>query len=140
MASRRKGREAAVRLLYQQEFRDDTPVEAAESFWNAQPEYDETTREFAVGLVAEVLERNEEIDAAIARASDSWQIERIAHLDRCILRLAVAELLQQAETPAQVIVNEAIEIAKIYCDDDGPRFINGVLDRIARERGLFDQA
>jgi N utilization substance protein B len=79
------------------------------------------------------LDRRVEIDALIDRASDNWQLERFARMDLNLLRIGVCELLGPDGLPAEIVVNEAIEVAKKYCDAGSPAFVNGVLDRVARE-------
>jgi len=139
VGARRQGREAALQLLYQIEFSADTTVEAVEEFWRGKVVEDATVRPYAEALVSEVQESKTQLDALIDSAASNWQLGRIARLDLSLLRLAVCELVHHPEIPARVVVNEAVEIARKYCDTDAPAFINGVLDRIARDRGLFEE-
>ena len=140
MGTRRKGREAALQLLYQIELSADSSVDARATYWEGRAEADPAVRDFAEELVSAVLERTAEIDGVIDSAASNWQLGRIARLDLSLLRLAVCELLYLQQVPAEVAVNEAIDIARKYSDAAAPAFINGVLDRVARERGLFGEA
>jgi transcription antitermination factor NusB len=88
---------------------------------------------FALALVNGVCLQREQIESLITRASTHWSLARMARVDRNILRMAVYELLYSKEIPVGVVINEAIEIAKSFASADTPMFVNGVLDRIARE-------
>jgi N utilization substance protein B len=88
---------------------------------------------FAESLVAGVRENQSEIDRAISAASEHWDIGRMGAVDRTILRIGVYELMRSPETPVGAVINEAIETARKYSSDDCGRFVNGILDRIARE-------
>jgi N utilization substance protein B len=87
---------------------------------------------FATALTHGVAANLEKIDPLIAEAAEHWRIERMAVMDRIILRLAVYEFLEQPETPGRVIINEALELARTFSTDDAVRFINGILDGIRR--------
>ena len=93
----------------------------------------EELREFATALTTGVAASLERTDPLIADAAEHWRIERMAVMDRIILRLAVYEFLDQPETPARVIINEALELARTFSTDDAVRFINGILDGIRRK-------
>jgi transcription antitermination factor NusB len=130
---RRKAREVALQFLYQLEqngANDPGPFEA--EFW-ARHLVDEDTRAFASELVHGAKSRQLEIDKRIAESTEHWDINRMAVVDRNILRLAVYELLFEPGVPGKVAINEAIEIAKKFGTSESSRFINGVLDRIHRE-------
>lgn len=79
-----------------------------------------------------VAGRSDEIDAHIREASTNWKLERMAALDRCVLRLGTWELLARPDIPARVTINEAVDIARRYGGEESPAFVNGVLDRVAR--------
>jgi N utilization substance protein B len=119
-------------LLYQVEFSGDASPRAFDDFWRSRSPRQQDERPFAEILVAGVLDRQSEIDALIDAAAENWKLERIAKMDLNLLRIGVYELLGPEPLPAEVVVNEAIEIAKKYCDDGSPSFVNGVLDRVAR--------
>jgi N utilization substance protein B len=130
---RRKARETALQFLYQLDVRerDDPTVQAAE-FWSRHP-VDPEARAFAEQLVLGTKQNQLKIDELIAQWAEHWDLERMSAVDRNILRAAVYELVWHPEVPPRVAINEAIEIAKKFGTQESSRFINGVLDRIARE-------
>ena len=130
---RRKARETALQFLYQLDVGggDDPTSEAAE-FWSRHP-VDLEARTFAEELVVGTKQNQAKIDGLIAQSAEHWDLDRMAAVDRNILRAAVYELLWHPEVPPKVTINEAIEIAKKFGTQESSRFINGVLDRIARE-------
>ena len=159
--SRHAGREAAVQMLYQWEVGKLSMLEVASTYWELRDaqsamrdgrsavrdqqdaETDEAIspiasaggeelREFATMLANGVAARLDKLDPLIAEAAEHWRIERMAVMDRIILRLAVFEFLEQPETPARVIINEALELARTFSTDEAVRFINGILDGIRR--------
>jgi len=133
MTKRRKAREIALQLLYQLDMvGDDDPTARAADFWAHHP-VDERARAFADELVRGARARQAEIDRLITQYAEHWELDRMAVVDRNILRLAVYELLWHAEVPPKVAINEAIEMAKKFGTKDSGRFINGVLDRVNKE-------
>jgi N utilization substance protein B len=130
---RRKAREVALQFLYQLDLNgDDDPIPHDEEFWGRHP-VDDETRAFADARVRGVKGNQAKIDHAISQFAEHWDLERMAVVDRNILRLAVYELLWTAEVPPKVAINEAIEIAKKFGTKESSRFINGLLDRIHKE-------
>jgi N utilization substance protein B len=130
---RRKSREVALQFLYELDLHNETdPAGRAAEFWAGHP-VDAATRTFAEALVGGVAQHRDEVDGIIGRYAEHWDLDRMAVVDRNILRLAVYELLWHAEVPAKVVINEAIEIAKKYGTRESSRFINGVLDRVHKE-------
>jgi N utilization substance protein B len=134
--SRRGAREAAVQMLYQWEVGRDPILEVVQVFWThgpsaAQPIPDDL-RTFANTLANGVADAVETIDPMIVEAAENWRIERMNVLDRLILRLAIYEFLHEPETPAKVIINEALELARTFSTDDSVRFINGILDAVRK--------
>ena len=128
--NRRKARECALQILYQIDVSGHEVAEALSAFWqNFQPEVD--VAEFATALVQGVCERQAEIDKRIQEASHHWKLDRMAKVDRNVLRIAVFEILFRPDIPKKVTLNEAIEIAKRYGTEDSGAFINGVLDHIS---------
>jgi N utilization substance protein B len=130
---RRKARELALQFLYQLEQNgatDPRPFEA--DFWARHP-VDDEARAFADSLVQGAKRQQGDIDKRIAECAEHWDLDRMAVVDRNILRLAVYELLFEPGVPGKVTINEAIEIAKKFGTAESSRFINGVLDRIHRE-------
>jgi N utilization substance protein B len=130
---RRKARETALQFLYQLDVtRIDDPTGLAAEFWSRHP-VDPETRAFAEELVVGAKQNQGKIDALIAQSAEHWDLERMSAVDRNVLRSAVYELLWRPEVPPRVAINEAIEIARKFGTQESSRFINGVLDRIARE-------
>ena len=96
--------------------------------------------EQAIALASGVIARREEVDQLFARAAENWRIERLATIDRNILRMALWEFAVYHETPMKVAINEAVELAKQYGSDSAPRFINGVLGALADHQHEIQQA
>jgi N utilization substance protein B len=134
---RRRGREYVLQFLFQFDFTGKRPDdEAFEDFW-ADKQEDEEVKKFVRDILYGTLDNIEEIDAAIRKAAEHWNIERMAAVDRNILRAATYELLFRKDIPSAVTINEAIEIAKKYSTTESAPFINGILDRISK--GLKDK-
>jgi transcription antitermination protein NusB len=137
--SRHQAREAAVQMLYQWEIGRQSMLEVMQTYWTGGLSEDEPLseplRQFAAVLTNGVAATVEQIDPMIAQAAENWRIERMAVMDRIILRLAVYEFLHQPETPARVIINEALELARTFSTDEAVPFINGILDGIRRTLG-----
>jgi N utilization substance protein B len=133
VGTRRRSRELALQLLYQNELTDASPESMQEGFdeWQSAAE---GVREFADRLLRGTLARLAEIDAELGRQTTHWRLERLAAVDRNILRLAMYELMFEEGTPHAVVIDEAIEIAKKYGAKDSGRFVNGVLDGFVRRR------
>ena len=130
MGQRRQAREAAIQILFMCDFTEQWNFERALFTFN-HFEFQPTIRTYAEALVHGVVDQIEKIDSQITRSSDHWSINRMARVDRAILRLASFELMYLAdEVPKSVAINEAIEIAKRYGSDESPNFVNGVLDRL----------
>jgi N utilization substance protein B len=139
---RRRARECALQILYQWEVGRRDVEGAIETFFDAQwPDTDAapaTMRTFAGDLVRETVSRLPAIDALIADTTERWRPERMAVLDRLVLRMATCELVRGAvaeETPppAAVIINEAIELARTFSSEESVKFINGMLDGIRKK-------
>lgn len=128
MGVRREGRELALKLLYREEITGlaDAVVPDIE-------EADPRSVEFALSLVGGVRAHRDEVDAAISGASEHWDITRMGAVDRTILRIGAYELLHEQATPVGVIINEAVDAARKYSSEDCGKFVNGVLDHIAKE-------
>jgi N utilization substance protein B len=140
MGNRRKARECALQLLYGLEF--NTLQDGAQTrqyladFWGSFPEEssgNDDVRDFAEALVLGVRNHDEGIDKLITKASTNWKLERMALVDRNILRIATLELKHLTDIPSKVTLNEAIEIAKRYGTEDSGSFINGILDKISSQ-------
>jgi transcription antitermination protein NusB len=133
MGPRRKAREYALQMLFQWDITHDSIDQVAATFFQNQPEESDDVVDFARQLVMNTVEHVEEIDDFIRRHAEHWRLDRMATVDRNILRLAVQEFLYDKETPKTVVINEAIEIARRFSAQESPLFINGVLDSIKKE-------
>ena len=111
-SGRRRAREAALQMLYQAEVGRSSAGDAMATYWPLT-----------------------DIDARLATHARNWRVERMAVIDRLVLRLAVYELLASPETPAKVIINEAIELARTFSGDEAVAFVNGVLDAVRKDLG-----
>lgn len=148
MKLRRKAREMAVRVLYrldmlgagkveglvmEEELTPGAGKEADSSKKNARTPAVGKGMAYGETLVRGVLEKRDEIDALIERSSDNWKIDRMPVVDRNILRVAVYELMYNREVPYKAVIDEAVEIAKLYGAEDSGAFVNAVLDRARKE-------
>ncbi|MDD5557687.1 MAG: transcription antitermination factor NusB [bacterium] len=133
MGIRRKAREFALQFMFQIDVAGGSPEADLEAFWTVRAAPVEA-REFARDLVAGAWGRLAEIDALIAACAENWALDRMAVVDRNLLRLAVYEMLFMGRTPPIVVIDEAVDIAKKYSTPDSGAFVNGILDRIRRER------
>ena len=131
MSSRRKGREWALQMLFQQDLNEVTAEDVIELFWKVNPA-DPENRDFAECLFRTTLENRSHIDELIRRHAQHWRLERMAVVDRNILRVAVGEFLY-TETPHVVVIDEAIEIARRFSTAESSQFVNGILDAIREE-------
>jgi N utilization substance protein B len=134
---RHRARQAALQMLYQWEVGRVSMFEVRQTFWSHDLEDDEPLsaelREFATLLADGVAGTVAELDPLITEAAQHWRIERMNVMDRLILRLAIYEFLHQPETPAKVVINEALELARAFSGDESVRFINGILDAIRKK-------
>jgi N utilization substance protein B len=132
---RRRAREAALQILYAWDIGQVQPLTAIDLFFQEhQPDADEALRDRAARLVLGTIAELTAIDAVIEQHSRHWRLERLAVLDRLILRLAIWELRPGSGTPAPVVINEAIELARRFSTDEAARFVNGVLDAVAKHK------
>ncbi|MEP0775027.1 MAG: transcription antitermination factor NusB [Acidobacteriota bacterium] len=131
MGVRRRGRELALQLLYQRELAGGEVDALAASSSDLQ-EVPPAAREFASTLLRGVIAHLAEIDRELTGQADNWRLERMAAVDRNILRLAMFELLHEPDTPVSVVIDEAIELAKRYGSERSSQFVNGVLDAFAQ--------
>ena len=130
MGTRRKARECALQMLYAADAAKTMDNFPTARFWeNLEPDADEKTREFADRVVLGTLREIETIDALIKKRAEHWRIERMAIVDRNVLRLAVFEFLR-TDTPQTIIINEALEITRRFSSPEAPQFINGILDAV----------
>jgi len=129
-ARRTKARERALQALYQIDVAAEGIEEALSRFWRSFEPVEREVMELAEGLVHGVATHRREIDETIERVSTNWRLDRMAKVDRNVLRLAVFELLQ-TDVPVKVAINEAIELGKKYGSESSGAFVNGVLDKVA---------
>lgn len=129
--ARRHAREVAFRVVYQAERCADDVRAAWESVREEEALVPDQA-ELVDDVVRTLAERGSDVDDRIRKAATHWELERMAATDRSVLRTAVAELMTRQGTPARVIIDEAIEIARKYGEEESGRFVNGILDPIAR--------
>ncbi len=133
MGTRRKARELALQMLFQADVAKQLPDDVRKSFWSERGEIDSDVRGFTDDLFRIATDRSAEIDKLIEAHAENWRVERMAAVDRNILRAGVAEFLGFLDTPKPVVINEALEIARKFSSPESVNFLNGVLDSIARE-------
>jgi N utilization substance protein B len=131
-AKRTKARERAIQALYQIDVAATDLDEALARFWRSFEPVEREVQLVAEQLVRGVAAQRREIDDAIEGVSTNWRLDRMAKVDRNVLRLAVYEL-RASDVPVRVVINEAIELGKKYGSESSGAFINGLLDRIAQE-------
>jgi N utilization substance protein B len=132
MGRRTKARECAFQILYQREISGEPMESVVESFWRVRSGTAHM-RAMAERLAYGAAGRLAQLDEAIAAAAVNWRLDRIAPVDRTILRLGTYELAAETATPPAVVLDEAIELAKRFGEADSPAFVNGVLDAIRKE-------
>lgn len=128
---RTKAREEALRAVFMCDFSEDWSVENINLYFSnyeVEPEIEPYASMLCRGVASGLVE----LESLISRASDNWSISRMGRIDRCILRLAVFELLTVPGVPIKVVINEAVELAKRYGADNTPVFVNGIMDKLAR--------
>ena len=133
MGTRRKSRELTMQMLFQGDLGKQTAAEVSTLFWPSRDDVDAETRGFAEDLYRVATTRQPEIDALIEAHSQNWRLERMATVDRNLLRAAVAEMLGYPATPPPIIINESLEVARRYAAPESIHFLNGILDAIARD-------
>ena len=136
---RHRAREAALQILYQWGIGGGDIARAAETFFalqwpDAGPPAD-SLRAFATALAEDTVAAVATIDPLIAETAERWRPERMAVLDRLILRMAICEMLRDPETPGAVVINEALELARTFSTEESVKFINGMLDAIRKKIG-----
>ena len=131
MSRRSQARAIAVQLLYQHDLNPDAEAAAAWDYINERVD-DEATREFSRRLFTGALECRADLDRRIEAAAENWTLSRMAVTDRNVIRLAAYEMLH-TETPARVVIDEALELAKRYGNAQSPQFVNGILDKLIPE-------
>ena len=142
-AGRRRARAAALQALYECEIGGLTPQQALGVLHHAGPpdvaDPGEDEHAFVIALVRGAMEQRDALDERIGDAAKNWRVERMAVLDRLVMRLALQELMTRRENPPRVVISEAIELARAYSGEEAAKFVNGVLDgayRRLKDEGL----
>jgi transcription antitermination protein NusB len=136
---RRKAREFALQILFQLDIRKDKPTATIlKRFW-AEHDVDDEVQVFTEEIIKGTYKHLVAINEKIQVCAKNWSIDRMAAVDRNVLRMAVYEILYRADIPSSVTINEAIEIAKKFGTDDSGSFVNGILDSVARMIGKLDE-
>ena len=134
--TRHRARQAAVQMLYQWEVGQHNIEDVVQTFWAANlpgaEGASENVRTFAEQLVRSTIEQIDKIDPLISETAEHWRLSRMAALDRIILRLAIGEFLNGA-TPRNVVINEALELAKTFSGEESAKFVNGILDAVKKK-------
>ena len=138
MARRSRAREVALQLLYQHDQNKGGSPADAQAFLRRRLA-DEELERWGESLYRGVLDNLAAIDKLLAGAAENWSVERMAVVDRNVLRLGVFELHHQPETPVRVVIDEAVELAKRYGSVESPAFVNGILDRLAAQKASASQ-
>jgi N utilization substance protein B len=133
MGTRRKSRELCLQMLFQWDMGKQAPEHVKKTFWVERGDVDQETRNFADDVFQVAIDRQQEIDDLIQKHAQHWRMERMAAVDRNVLRTGVAELLGPHHTPRPVVINEALEIARKFSAPESVQFINGVLDSVGKE-------
>ena len=136
MRNRTKSREYALQMLYQADIRHTKAEQILKEFWQGHEPVTDDIQAFAQELFSGTLTHQPEIDALIRAHADNWDLNRMAVIDRNILRLGCFELLHMEDVPSKVCINEAIELAKRFGDAESGKFINGILDAIHKKRDV----
>ena len=137
MRLRSKAREISLCLLYQIEISKVSPQQAIQNYLENYPQKQEIIDFFSL-IVDGVLREAKAIDTLIKKNAKNWEIQRMAVIDRNILRIGCFELIFSDGVPPKVAINEAIELAKRFGDIDSPRFVNGILDKIYKTESKLD--
>ncbi len=134
MTRRSRGREVALQVLYQVEQNANVPLPEVRRFIQRRLLGDRKLCDFTEGLIAGVKGHQAQIDGLISEAAENWRLDRMAAIDRNILRLSAYEMMFCPEIPARVAINEALELAKRYSTAQSSRFVNGILDRLLQSQ------
>ncbi len=122
-----------MQMLFQGDLGKQSPDQVGKLFWASVTDVDDETRGFAEDLYRIATSRNVEIDALIEQHSQNWRLERMPVVDRNLLRAGIAEMLGYPKTPAAIVINESLEVARRYAAPESIHFLNGVLDAVARD-------
>ena len=132
MGKRRTARELALKFLYQTEFNSNSPDSELSSFCD-RSNVSEEVKNFTQALIKNILFHKKEVDELLEKISANWSPDRMAVIDKNILRLGICELLFDPTAPPKVVINEAVEIAKKFGTEESPDFINGILDKVFKD-------
>ena len=127
---RRHARELAIQFLYQHDMSGGAFAEELPLFWTTQQDINDAARQFAEELIRGTMEQSNVINEKIEKYTQNWELQRIAAVDRNILRLAMYEMLFRDDIPPVVSINEAVDIAKKFSTPESGAFVNGILDRL----------
>ncbi len=133
MGTRRKSRELTLQMLFQSDMGKQTPEQVRHTFWRERGDVEADVQGFAEDLFRVATDRSTEIDSLIESHAQNWRMERMAAVDRNLMRAAVAELMGFPTTPRAVVINEALEIARKFSSPESVQFINGVLDSVGKK-------
>jgi transcription antitermination protein NusB len=133
MGTRRKSRELALQMLFQSDMGKQDADQVRRTFWAENASATAEVRGFADDLFRVANDRRAQIDELIERHAEHWRMDRMAAVDRNLLRAAVAELMAYRDTPRAVVINEALEIARKFSSPESVQFVNGVLDSVGKE-------
>ncbi len=133
MSKRRNARELALKVLFQVDVGRLTPDEALQ-IWEEEVRPAAEDREYVDGLVRGIAAEEADLDKIIAELAEGWRVDRLAKVDKNVLRIALYELIHRPEAPVNTVVNDAVEIVKKYSTDDSGRFVNGILGSYLRLR------
>lgn len=133
MGTRRKSRELVLQMLFQADMGKQPADDVRKTFWATRTDVDDEVRGFAEDLFRVANDRADEINGLIERHTRHWKMDRMAAVDRNLLRAAVAEFLGYPETPRPIVINEALEIAHRFSSPESVQFINGVLDSVGKD-------
>jgi len=133
MGTRRKSRELALQMLFQADLGEQASEQVRKTFWKGRGDVEPDVQGFTEDIFRVAQDHAEEINKLIQSHAENWRMDRMAAVDRNILRAAVAEFIGFPKTPRAVVINEAIEIARKFSAPESAQFINGVLDSIGKE-------
>jgi transcription antitermination factor NusB len=141
MRKRTRARECALQVLYQMDITRDAPDISLTNFWESQDQdkVDDEIKVFAGEIVHGVAQHIAGIDVRISQFATNWQLDRMAVVDRNILRLSCYELLYREDIPPKVSINEAVELAKRYSGQEAGKFVNAILDKVRMEKNAGSQ-
>jgi N utilization substance protein B len=136
MGKRRAARELALKLLFQVDVGRTPLAEVLSHYRTDYPDASPATMEYAERLAKGTARHLSEIDRILTDMAEDWSLDRLASVDRNILRMSTYEMLYEPDMPASIAINEAVELAKKYSTEESGKFVNGILGNLARQRGI----